>query len=116
MRTKIGLLGLIRTFFFIGCSKEDQTDAPMTTDDLTVNAYMDELSDDVSKIALDQYVKASTSIGKMTGGLTEFLPDCATIDYADNQGSWIRTIDFGTEGCEMKNGNILKGKITVSGS
>jgi len=115
MKTKIGLLGLVMSFLFVGCSKDDQTDTPMTADDLTVNAYMDEMSDDVSKIALDQYTRASTSLGK-TAELMAFLPDCATVSFSDTQDTWVRTIDFDAKGCVMKNGNTLKGKITISGS
>jgi hypothetical protein len=115
MKTKIGLLGLFLSFLSIGCNKDDQTDTPMTADDLTINAYMDEMSDDVSKIAFDQYVKASSSIGKMEG-IAEFLPDCAKITYTDTKDTFIRTIDFGTNGCTMGNGNKLKGKIIISGS
>src|SRR5436190_10147307 len=113
MKTKMGLLGLAMSVLFIGCDKSDEADTPMTADDLTVNAYMDEMSDDVSKIALDQYVRASTAVGK-TDALTAFLPDCATLSFNDTQDTWKRTIEFTTDDCVMKNGNILKGKITVS--
>ena len=61
------------------------------------------------------YARTSTAVGK-TSGIATFLPDCATIVYADTKTSWIRTVDFGTDGCAMKNGNILKGKVTISGS
>src|SRR5688572_27874794 len=115
MKTKIGLLGLVMSFLFIGCSKDDQTNTPMTTDDLTVNAYMDEVSDDISKLAVDMYARTSTAVGK-TSGIATFLPDCATIAFSDTKDTWIRTVDFGTDGCAMKNGNVLKGKVTISGS
>src|SRR5882757_5857595 len=120
MKTKIGLLGLVMSFLFIGCNKDDQTDTPMTTDDLTVNANMDEMSDDVSKIALDQYVKQSKTTGKDVKTDAEFLPDCAKADVVVSGNTWVRSIDFGTTDCTLKNGNkngnIVKGKIIVSGS
>ena len=116
MKTKIGLLGLVMSFLFIGCNKDDQTDTPMTADDLTVNAYMDEMSDDVSKIAIDQYVRASTAEWVNLLHSLSFLPDCAKITFSDTQDTWVRTVDFGTDGCAMKNGNKLMGKITISGS
>ena len=41
------------------------------------------------------------------------LPDCVTITVVAQQNYRELTIDFGTEGCEVRN-NILKGKIILS--
>ena len=116
MKTKIGILGLVMSFLFIGCNKDDQTNAPMSAEDLTVNANMDEMSDDLSKIAMDIYTKQTVAVGKNVNDVSAFLPDCATIGDSDSGNNWVRTIDFGNSGCTLKNGNVLKGKIIVTGS
>jgi len=52
---------------------------------------------------------ASTRTMSRPGG----LPDCVTITVVLEQGFREVTIDFGTEGCEVR-GNILKGKIVMT--
>jgi len=118
MKTKIGLLGLVMSFMFIGCHTDDNqgTNAPMSTDDLTTNANLDVMSDDVSKIALDQFAHQSGVFGKSADTPDDFLPACATVTPTVANGTWTRTIDFGTAGCTLNDGNIVKGKIIVSGS
>jgi len=42
------------------------------------------------------------------------LPLCATVTSVLTNDTWTRTIDFGTQGCALPNGNVLKGKISIS--
>lgn len=114
MKTLKLLLGLLIIAFTMSCSKDDN-EAPITSEELTINARMDEMSDDVSKIVEDQY-----EIQRNTSGSMELpasmLPSCATVTIVVANNTWTRTIDFGTTGCTMPNGNVLKGKLIASGS
>jgi len=42
------------------------------------------------------------------------LPPCAIVTAVLTNDTWTRTIDFGTQGCALPNGNIVKGKIIIS--
>jgi hypothetical protein len=128
MKTKFLLfVSLLFIAFFMGCSSDESVDVSatsktITTDDAIVNSEIDASVDDVSIIVEDQSLYQSnpnfkTSSPPITPVKT-ILPDCAvvTIDFTNvpNGIDYIKTIDFGTEGCTMRNGNVLKGKIIIS--
>jgi len=70
--------------------------------------------DDVSIIAEDQFDFQKSLVTKTSTGMKSMLPPCATVTFVLTNDTWIRTIDFGTQGCALPNGNILKGKIIIS--
>jgi hypothetical protein len=119
--TKI-ILGLTIIFMTFSCSKEEQeSNAPMTAEEATMNAKIDIANDDVSKIVEDQLTPEDGISGKSTEVVSPFLPDCATVTRVPEFGATItpgtlvtKTIDFGTTGCPLPNGNILKGIIVIS--
>jgi hypothetical protein len=119
--TKI-ILGLTIIFMTFSCSKEEQeSNAPMTAEEATMNAKIDIANDDVSKIVEDQLTPEDGISGKSTEVVSPFLPDCATVTRVPEFGTTItpgtlvtKTIDFGTTGCPLPNGNILKGIIVIS--
>lgn len=115
MKTKIFLLGFLLSLAVIGCSKDDSTSSS-STEDATVNAKIDDATDDVSKIVDDQSNRQENASRGTADAPASFLPSCATVTLTTTETTWTRVVDFGTEGCAMPNGNILKGKIIISGS
>lgn len=126
MKTKILFLGILLSLLTISCNKDDADDSTITADEAGVNAKIDVANDDVSDIVEGQFnatMDNSTS-GKSTETATTTatnLPTCATITRVPAFGTVItagtlvtKTIDFGTTGCAMPNGNILKGKIIIT--
>ena len=117
MKTKKILFGMmLALFFFSSCNNDSKDNASdLTAEETDVNAKIDMITDDVSKIVEDQLTSQINGGGRMLLP-GRFLPDCVTLTNTIVGSTWTRTVDFGTTGCELKNGNILKGKIIVSGS
>lgn len=121
MKTKIIILGIALSFLTIGCSKNDtDTSTPFTTNEAAINSKLDIITDDVSKIVENQLTTEDGMLGRTTSD-SPFLPECAEVtrvpDYWEpiSIGTVItKTIDFGTDGCPLPNGNTLKGKIIMS--
>lgn len=106
---------LVMALSLIGCSKEDGENSNserLTTEDISINAKMDAISNDISDIAEDQLNDQSSG----RSPYTSILPECATVTTTVNGNTWTRTIDFGTMGCQFYNGAILRGQIIISGS
>jgi len=119
MKSKILLFAtLLSITFFIGCNNESvnvaATSNTITADETVVNAEIDATVDDLSIIAEDQFDMQKSSAAKTSAGMKSMLPPCAIVTAVLTNDTWTRTIDFGTEGCAMPNGNILKGKIIIS--
>jgi len=59
--TFIKSIALIAVFSFISCSKDDTTSdsGKLTSDDVSVNAKMDAISNDITEIAEDQLAQQS---------------------------------------------------------
>jgi len=119
MKSKILLFAtLLSITFFISCNNESVNEAAtsntITADETVVNSEIDATVDDVSIIAEDQFDKKSSAAKTTSAGMKSMLPPCATVTAVLTNDTWTRTIDFGTEGCAMPNGNILKGKIIIS--
>lgn len=117
MKTKKILLGMmIALFAFSSCNNDSEGNASeLTAEESDINAKIDMITDDVSKIVEDQLTLQANVSGKMALP-PRFLPDCATVTNTIVGTTWTRTVDFGTTGCELRNGTMLKGKIIVSGS
>jgi hypothetical protein len=102
-----------------GCSgdREELLGSDLSSDAKT-SAQIDVITDDVANIIEDQYnQQSSTGRSAMDAqDAAPFLPDCATVTTVASGNSWQRTVDFGTTGCTMNNGNILKGKIIINGN
>ena len=115
MKTKILLFAtLLSITFFIGCNTNEpvnQTTDAITTDAAITNSDIDASIDDVSIIAEDQFDMQKSMTVKTSMGMVSMLPPCATVNTVLTDNTWTRTIDFGTQGCALHNGNVLKGKI-----
>jgi hypothetical protein len=113
-------LGLAITMF--SCSK-DEEERIITQDEASINAKIDLANDDVSDVVEEQ--EASTYANSISGRAEDpaysTLSACATISRVPAFGTPItpgttvtKTIDFGTVGCTLNNGNVVKGKIIIS--
>jgi hypothetical protein len=100
---------------FISCESSDTTNDSVTisSEQVATDAKIDASIDDVSTIAEDQFTMKQNSTSKSSTPTKSILPTCATATWALKDGSFTGTIDFGTEGCTLENGNVLKGKINL---
>lgn len=103
----------------VACSGDDDENNVETQEGLVeqikMSSNMDEVTDDILYIIENQYEDQSNG-GRSPQDTNEFLPECATVTSNATGNTWEATIDFGTTGCAMPNGNILKGVIIISGS
>jgi len=123
MKTKILFLGLVLSLFTISCNKDNEENSTITADEASMNAKIDIANDDVSDIIEGEFVATldNNVSGKSNEVASTNLPPCVTITRVPAFGTAItpgtlvtKTIDFGTTGCPMPNGNILKGQIIMS--
>ncbi len=121
MKTKILILATLLSVVFYSCTKDSENgDNVMTAEDAKVNAKMDVAGSDISAI-IEEQLTTQDGITLKNTQQTTFAPSCATITRVPAYGTTItpgttitKTIDFGTSGCQLPNGNILKGKIIIT--
>ena len=125
MKTKILFLGLVFSLFTISCTKDKESN-DFSADEAGVNAKIDLANDDVSDVVEGQFTATmeNSTTGKSletAATATTNLPTCATVTRVPAFGTAItagtlvtKTVDFGTTGCPMPNGNILKGQIVIT--
>ncbi|HEU4791873.1 MAG TPA: hypothetical protein VFS71_19470 [Flavobacterium sp.] len=118
MKTKIFLItSFIAILFCIGCDSSDKTADETnlsTNNQIAVDSKIDASIEDVSNIAEDQFSVKQSNTARSSETMHPFLPSCAIVTWTYANGTFTGTIDFGTEGCALTNGNVLKGKITLS--
>ena len=119
MKTKIFFIAsFIAIALFISCNSSDDSTDNMNpaspTSQVAVDNKIDASIEDVSNIAEDQFSMKQSSTAKSSETVKSFLPACAVTTWTYVDGTFTGTIDFGTEGCTLENGNVLKGKITLS--
>ena len=121
MKTTKIILGFVFVLLTFSCNKEDDNSASITPTEIAMNAKMDIANDDVSKIVEDQLSANEGISGKVEAVISPFLPTCATVTRVPEFGTVLtpgtlitKTINFGTTGCALPNGNILKGIIVIS--
>jgi len=102
-----------------GCSDNESVDIESQEQDFIEvqrSSEIDEASEAMDDIAIDAYEAQEANentTGRTTGVETLSPPECMTKTIIAEENSRTITIDFGTEGCEVR-GNILKGKILLS--
>ena len=121
MKTKILGLLVVCGLSLLSCQKED---LGSTADEAKVNAKIDLANDDVSDLvenAYDATAANASGRGLESANNQSNLPACATVTRNPTFGTAVqvgqtvtKTIDFGTVGCPMANGNVLRGQIIVS--
>lgn len=109
---------MLSIFFFIGCTNEQVNKAELSStisaDETLLNTEIDATVDDVSLIVEDQFDMQKSLVAKTSTPIKSILPPCATITSVLTNDSWTRTIDFGSQGCTLHNGNVVKGKIIIT--
>lgn len=101
-----------------GCSGDDDAKVETQADlieQTKMSSDVDAVTDDIMSIIESEYSNQS-SAGRSPQETQDFLPECVTVTSTVTGGNWESIIDFGTTGCTMPNGNILKGIITVTGT
>jgi hypothetical protein len=108
----------------ISCENDNElTSSQLTSEDALVNSKIDIASDDISSIAdqLFDNVNSNTINYRNSNTENSVFSNCATITRVPAFGTDLtpgtqvtKTIDFGTTGCTLNNGNIVKGKIIIS--
>jgi hypothetical protein len=124
MKTKIILFVFMLSLLTISCSKQENEDNGtelISVEEAIIESKIDIATDDVAKIIDSQLTQGDGFSGRDEFGTQDFLPLCVTITRVPEFGIALtpgtlvtKTIDFGTVGCVMPNGNILKGKIIIS--
>lgn len=124
MKTKFLMLTLILSLAMVSCSKDSETESTsnITADEASVNAKIDFANDDVIDLVAEQEgaTYANSTSGKIETDSRSPLTSCATITRVPAFGTAItpgtqvtKTIDFGTTGCTLNNGNVVKGIIVI---
>jgi hypothetical protein len=118
MKIKKLILGLALSLLVLSCSQDDATttDATLDVTQARKSAELDNITDDISAITENQIDIQSRDAQTTNDTPENFLPTCVTITVVVAENTWTRTIDFGTEGCTMPNGKVLKGKIIIAKS
>lgn len=107
---------LFAIILFASCTKDNNDLAnAFTTEDLQTNAKLDQVANDLSDIIDDQYFTENPAGKTIAPTESNLLPPCVTVTRTFTSTTWTRTINFGTTGCAMPNGAILRGIIRVSG-
>ncbi|MBC8753434.1 hypothetical protein H2O64_02045 [Kordia sp. YSTF-M3] len=106
-----GILFLVLSLLVMtACQNEDATsiveeEVAINTELAQKSADIDLISDDIGFIVEEAYQEDESSVS--------FLPACVTITTVLTAGFRERTLDFGT-GCELPNGNVLSGVVTMT--
>jgi len=108
----IAFVGLL----FTSCQSEDTTIDVPTSQEIDLKsteteAEMNEISDETSALIEEAYLTEEFPETK-SNAANRYLPDCVTITIVLVQNMKTVTIDFG-EGCELRNGNVVSGKIIL---
>ncbi|MBW1294239.1 hypothetical protein [Aquimarina litoralis] len=116
MKNNILKFGFIAFFsvVLVGCNNEEVADQlsldAIDSEEAALTADIDDGSEVISDLTLQGF-EDEEGLSKSNG---RFLPDCATVTIVLTDTTKNVTIDFGTEGCEVRSGHIIKGKILMS--
>ncbi len=102
------------SMLLVNCDREESENQILQSfnvEETELNAKVDNTTEVISDIFLQTYEYEESAVKSK---MHPFLPECAivTIEITDTSKELI--IDFGTEGCEVRNGYILKGKVNMS--
>lgn len=120
MKTKILFLGLVLSLFTVSCTKDSADNSTITADEATVNAKIDIANDDVSDVVETQFnaTMENSTTGKTSETVTTTYPIVTRVPAFGTPitaGTLVtKTIDYGTAGITLPNGNVLKGKIIIT--
>jgi hypothetical protein len=120
MKSNILFLGLLLSLLTISCSKDSSDNSSITADEATINAKIDLANDDVSDVVETQFnaTMENNTAGKSSEAATLVYPIITRVPEFGTPitvGTLVtKTIDYGTAGVTLLNGNILRGIIRIS--
>jgi len=125
MKAKILILTMVFAVMAISCSKDRNDDTNnITAEEAGINSKMDMANDDAVDVISEQESNTynDPTNGRGTGDIaTSALAPCATVTRVPAFGTPLtvdqtvrKTINFGTTGCTLPNGNIVKGIIEIT--
>ncbi|GAA4270752.1 hypothetical protein GCM10022258_00450 [Aquimarina gracilis] len=95
------------------CDREDSNEGiieSINQEEAVLTAKVDNATEVISDTFVQTY-ESEESLQK--GPIHPFLPECATVTIELTDTSKEVTVDFGTEGCEVR-GHTIKGKVNMS--
>lgn len=108
---------LFAVFLFASCTKDNNDlSSVFSTADIQTSAKLDQATNDLSDIIDDQYFTENPTGKSIAQTEINSLPPCVTVTRTSNSTSWTRRVDFGTAGCAMPNGAVLRGAVIMTGS
>jgi hypothetical protein len=124
MKNAIKLVAVVALLLaYTSCENDATKPTQLTSDDAIVNTKIDLASDDIATIAdqLFDNVNSNTITYRSADNMNTIFSNCATITRVPAFGTAIapgtqvtKTIDFGTTGCTLNNGNVVRGKIIIN--
>jgi hypothetical protein len=124
MKNVLKLAAFVAVLFaYTSCENDATKVSQLTSDDAIVNTKIDLASDDIATIAdqLFDDINSNTITYRAIDNMNSIFSNCATITRIPAFGTAItpgtqvtKTIDFGTTGCTLNNGNIVRGKIIIN--
>lgn len=124
MKNVLKLSAVVALFIMSTSCENDivKNTTQLTSDDAIVNSKIDLASDDIATIADQLFDNIdSNTITYRTINNNSIFSNCATITRVPAFGIPLipgtqvtKTIDFGTTGCTLNNGNVVRGKIIIS--
>ncbi len=122
MKMKFLTFGIALSLVMMSCSKE-KDETTITPEEATANNKIEIANNDVTDIVEEQEsatYENSTSGRGLEVAVSVFAP-CATITRNPAFGTAVpvgtlvtKTIDYGTTGCTLYNGNVVKGKVIIT--
>ncbi|MCG2461134.1 hypothetical protein K8352_10280 [Flavobacteriaceae bacterium F89] len=116
-KAKITGVLLLATLVFVACNNED---SPAPLEEGVINVTELNTSDEAELIMeeivnIEEVVYATDEIMAVSKSpyTSGYLPDCVTITTVVSGNNKEKTIDFG-DGCELPNGNVLSGIVTLN--
>ena len=103
------------------CTKDDASPA-ITAEEASVNAKIDLANNDVTDIVMNEEQSTYLDPANKNSAVSALaLPPCATVTRVPAFGTPLtpgtqvtKTIDFGTAGCTLASGNVVKGRIIIT--
>ena len=114
----IGMIALVLLMLvFTGCNESETIQEEPISESIDLKAAeteaeIDNVSDESSAIIEEAFLMEEYPETKSHPITDRYLPDCVTITVVIVQNMKTVTLDFG-DGCELRNGNFVSGKIIM---
>ena len=120
MKSKLLILGIAFSLMTVSCSRKEKDNSTITADEASVNAKIDLANDDISSIVENEEAATygnsangkTMEVASTTYPIVTRVPAFGTPPTVGQMVT--KTIDYGTTGVTLANGNVLKGIINIS--